>query len=182
MTIITQLIEFILFKREVKDIAYNPMTATLIFIVYIAMTVFAGHNANATPVQGGAEPLFTHIPIMFWVVVALSFTGFYYTLFAAQEKQSRFTQTLTAYYGSSVILSVVALTASLIPAGIFIVLLAQAMSFVCAVRATMQALEYSVFRAFFSIIGITMLAVLIGFYTFTPVVNEAATEAIKQAQ
>ncbi len=174
MNIISQLVEFIFLKREVKDIDYNPSHAVSFYIIYTALMLNVAYQINHADPINGQPHAFESFPYGLMLVASLCFAGLYYALFAAQQRQARFVQTATAFFGSSVLLSVVSGLASLIPAGILIMIIAQGLSLACSIRATMQSLDYSAFRAFFALIGIMIIAFIVASAIFPPVLNEAA--------
>ena len=170
MTVIYQLVQFIFFKREVKDIDYSPTYASLFFLITTAFLVQYVYIINsAGPNNQQVLPNIQYVPYTLVILANILFAALYYSLFAALEKQERFVQASTAFFGNSVILSVVAVTANLIPSGILIAVIAQGLNIACSIRVTMQALDYSVFRSFFSLIGIYMLAFIIAALIFPPV-------------
>jgi len=174
MNIISQLVQFIFLKREVKDIDYSPAFASLFFLLNTVFIVAWAYGINHADIAEQTQRGIKSMPYGMVITVSICFAALYYGLFAAKQKESRFVQASTAYFGSSVILGFASGIASLVPSGILIMIIAQGLSFACSIRATMQSLDYSVLRALFSLIGITLMAIAVGAVLFPPEIIDAS--------
>ena len=172
MTIIQQLFEFIIHRREVKDIDYSQNAAIGTIILDAVPIILATYFINQTALENGGIKIdditINHIPMGLVSLYSITFTALFFCLFAAQQRQTRFMQAATAFFGTSVLLTLVhTLLTSLPGAGIFgIVIFALKIS--CSVRVLIEALDYSVPRAVFSLIGISMMSMLMATLIFPP--------------
>jgi len=172
MTIIQQLFEFIIHRREVKDIDYSQNAAISAIILDAIPIILATYLINQTAVESGGITIdnvtINHIPMGLASLYSITFTGLFFCLFAAQQRQTRFMQAATAFFGSSILLTLVhTLLTSLPGASIFgIVIFGLKIS--CAVRVLIEALDYSVPRAIFSLIGIAMMSMFMATLVFPP--------------
>lgn len=172
MNIITQLTQFILLKRDVKDIDYSPVYAICFFLMYTALLLLLAYQINTLQAPEKAELQIEYFPYACMAFISIGFHALYYVLFAAQQKQARFVQAITAFNGCSVLLIIIGSLAATIPGGALIALFANGVSFACNIRVTMQSLDYSLIRALFTIIGISLLSIIIAMNLFPPVVAE----------
>ena len=173
MTILQQLFEFIINRREVKDISYNQSAAIVAILLDAIPIIFAIAVINQTGYQLG-EVTINHIPFGMGVLYSILFTALFYCLFAAQNKQNRFIQGATGFFGASAILTGINIALSMLPgAGLFgIIILGLKIS--CAVRVMTQSLDYGIPRAILAIIGISMIAMMLSTMIFPPEITNTA--------
>lgn len=160
MNIITQLVEFIFVKRDVKDITHDPKFAVVAILLDAAPLLFICLSINESGINLG-EVTITKIPVGLVIVYTALFTALFYSFFAAQQKQARFVQAATAFFGASFILTLANLVTSVLPGSQIFTLIILGLKIFCSVRVAMQALGYNAFRSVFSLFGITMLAMII---------------------
>ncbi len=160
MNIISQLVQFILLKREVKDIQFSPPMAVTVIAVDSLLLLMAANFINNAGIQVG-EVTINRFPYSAALSYSILYVGLFYSFFAAQEKQARFIQAAIAFFGTSVILTLANVIVAPLPgAGILILALAFLKIF-CSVRVLTQSLGYSALRAAFSLLGISMMSYLI---------------------
>ncbi len=173
MTIIRQLIEFIFYRRQVKDIDYNPTFAALAIVAdaipLIALTLMV--NEQGLELE---QITINHLPVGLGVVYAVIFTALFYSFYAAQEKQTRFIQAATAFFGASFILTMLNVVISPLPGAGIIALLILGLKISCAVRVVTESLEYGVVRTVFSLIGIALMSMLIATMIFPAEITQNA--------
>ncbi len=160
MNIIAQLVQFIFQKREVKDITYKPQFAVIAVLVDALPLFLLCIMINKTGIDLG-EVKITKIPVGLAAVYTVLFAALFYSFFAAQQKQARFVQAATAFFGTSVILTAINTLASPLPGSGLITLIILGLKISCSVRVAMQSLNYSLVRAVFSLFGITMLSMIV---------------------
>ena len=167
MTILQQLFEFIINRREVKDINYNQSAAIVAILLDTFPIIFAITTINENGYQLDQITI-NHIPLGLGVLYSVLFTALFYSLFAAQNKQNRFIQGATGFFGASAILTGINIALSMLPgAGLFgIIILGLKIS--CAVRVMTQSLGYGIPRAILAVIGISMIAMMISTMLFPP--------------
>ncbi len=171
MIILNQLVQFILHRRQVKDIEYNPNICALA-IIGDALPLFffiSLVNRNGLELEGAT---INHISLGIPIVYSVIFTALFYSFFAAKQLQTRFIQAATAFFGASLILSLANVLIAQIPGlGIlgFVVL---GLKISCAIRVATESLDYSVPRALFSFIGIGMMAALVALTLFPVNITE----------
>lgn len=160
MSIISQLVQFIFQKREVKDLTFSP-TAAAITIVADAIPLFMAVSViNGAGIQVG-EVTISSVSYAAAVVYTAIYTALFYSFFAAQEKQERFTQAATAFFGTSILLTLANIVVAQLPGGGLFTLAIVFLKIFCSVRVMTQSLDYGVARAVFSLLGISMMAFII---------------------
>lgn len=182
MTILSQLVEFIFLRRQVKDIEYAPNICTL-FIVGDALPLFflvTLINSSGLELDGAT---INHISLGVPIVYSLIFTALFYSFFAAKQLQTRFVQAATAFFGASLILSLVNVLLAQIPGLGIIGLVVIVLKILCTIRVATESLGYSIPRALFSFIGIGMMAALIALTLFPLDITETTpADQLNQAQ
>lgn len=166
MTILTQLIEFILLKRKLQDIQYNPTVMVLCFAMYCGIGYYASLQLLAVLSEFTGEPVEAN-PFAMALINMVVLTLFLYVLFEAKERSERFVQSATAYFGSAALLSLISIGLSYIPGSILLAAFLAVWQTVLAVRILMEALEYKALIGFFSYIGIHLLAAIVSSLLFS---------------
>lgn len=165
MTVISQLVQFILHRRQVKDIDYNPNICAIAILGDALPLFFFVTLVNKQGVE--LENItFNHISLGVPVTYAVLFTALFYSFFAAKQLQARFVQAATAFFGASLILSLVSMLISQVPGLVLLTYVIFGLKISCAIRVAVESLDYSVPRALFSYIGIAMMAMLIATMLF----------------
>ena len=172
MIIIQQLFEFIAHRREVKDVNYSQGAAVVSIIIDSLPILLASYVINQNPVKIDSVTIH-HVPIGLSVTYSLAFIGFFFCLFAAQQRQYRFVQAATAFFGASAILTMINILIAPLPGAGILGLIIFALKISCAVRVMTESLDYSIPRAVFSIIGIAFMAMFIATLLFRPEISSA---------
>ena len=160
MSIIQQIIQFITFNREVKDIDYNQSVATALFAANVLINFYGMQLIlQALPELNSQD--FQTAPLYHSVLQNLINLGLFYALFRIQDMEIRFIQAATAFFGVSVILVPVGVLLTIIPGLQILSLVPFLWVLVCSVRVIMQSLELSVGLSIVTLMGLTLLSAIL---------------------
>ena len=166
MIILSQLVQFIFHRRQVKDIAYNPNFCAIAIIADALPLFFIVTSINNHGLVIDNMTI-RHVSLGIPLTYSLAFVALFYSLFAAKQRQTRFVQGATAFFGASLILSTANLFISQVPGLDILTFVILGLKISCAIRVAVESLDYSIPRALFSFIGISMMAMLIATMLFT---------------
>ncbi len=149
MQAITQLFEIISLRRKVGDLDYDPSVALISGAVLIAM------GAYINSLTGEITQPFALSATQYLAQAALL-----YALLSAKAKANRFTQTISAIFGTTVILQLASLSAAWIGLGIISVGLT-IWNFYISIVILRDSLETETLFAFLWTLALNAVSVLI---------------------
>lgn len=177
MQIIRQLIEIILRKRQPEDLNHNLNAAIISTISVVAL----GYAVYSKMPQI-SQPLAYNITMV--ALQGLSIYG----LLAINQKSIRFVQTVTAIFGTSVILQVLTIGSGLVPVLAPMGLAMTLWNFILIVFILRAALECTTFKAasltiaYHLLMGVLMVIIFPKFPLELQAILEAASNAVSQAK
>lgn len=136
MTILTELFQIILLRRQPQDISHDSTAAIIAFFAAVATSYFSLIATNVF-----AQPL------PFVLAQAIIQASIFYLLLSATSKQVRFTQTITALFGVAAILQFLSLITIKVPSLGLIGLMLTLWNFYLMVIILRDAIECKLFQA-----------------------------------
>lgn len=172
MTIISQLVQFIFYRSQVKDTTYNPTFAAIAIVADSMPMIFLTFVVNEQGINVGDSSI-NHVPIGLALTYSILFCALFYSFFAAQNKQSRFVQASTVFFGSSVILTLANIVVSAFPGASLFLFIILGLKISCAVRVMTESLSYGIIRAVLALIGISIMSMVIASALFPMDITQA---------
>ena len=149
MSIVVQLFEIVIRRREPQDIDYDITAAALSFAAIVAMGFFI------TSIQTAYSK-----PLMYSFAQSVIHGLIVFVLLKFSNKENRYIQTITALFGVSVILQMVSLILLQVPEIASLTLLLSIWNFVLAVLILKAALECSTLQSVLLTIAYQMIALV----------------------
>lgn len=152
MTILSQLIEIIILKRRPQDIEFDQTAAAYYLILMIGfayiMTAMSGQYSR---------------PLLFSAVQYLAQAGVLFLFLRIANKQTRFIQSCTVFFGINALLSIPVLLFIVVPGLSVLWMFVAGWTFYISVLTMRDAFDASIFAAIFIYIAISITAVVISF-------------------